>query len=120
MYSAEANIGNTNKTLYNGIQLENTYHLGFYYDPDGDYVVLQQYQNRNDQKTETFGKSYLEDLEKYIGNRVEVPSKDSIPFIKKIIGIKRDHSGNLVGDRNKNPILDTRIYEIEFRDGRVQ
>ena len=41
MYSAEANIGNTNKTLYNGIQLENTYHLGFYYDPDGDYVVLQ-------------------------------------------------------------------------------
>jgi hypothetical protein len=30
---------------------------------------------------------------------------------------KRDADGNLVGQRNANPILDTREYEVEFPDG---
>ena len=49
-----------------------------------------------------------------------VSGKDYIPVLKKVIGRKIEHSGNLVGDSNKNPIIDTRIYEFEFPDGRVE
>ena len=30
-----------------------------------------------------------------------------------------DENGNLVGISNDNPILDTRLYEVEFADGHV-
>ena len=32
---------------------------------------------------------------------------------------KRDKDGNLLGTANTNPILDTRVYEVEFPDGQV-
>ena len=35
-------------------------------------------------------------------------------------GRKRDASGNLIGERNDNPILDTCIYQVEHLDGRVE
>ena len=31
----------------------------------------------------------------------------------------RDSEGDLFGNRNSNPILDTRSYEVEFPDGDV-
>ena len=36
-----------------------------------------------------------------------------------VVGRKRDHDGNPLGKRNPNPILDTRIYEVQFPDGHV-
>ena len=59
-------------------------------------------------------------LVKYIETQLVVSGKDYIPVLKKVIGRKIEHSGNLVGDSNKNPIVDTRIYEFEFPDGRVE
>jgi len=38
----------------------------------------------------------------------------------KIVGRKRDRSGNLIGRYNPNPFLNTRIYTAEFPDGHVQ
>jgi hypothetical protein len=35
----------------------------------------------------------------------------------KVIGRKRDSDGNPVGVGNTNPLLDTRVYEVEFPDG---
>ena len=35
----------------------------------------------------------------------------------KVVGRKRDHEGNLIGKHNPYPILDTRVYEVEFPDG---
>jgi hypothetical protein len=32
---------------------------------------------------------------------------------------KRDRDGHLIGRYNNNPILDTRVYEVEFSDGQV-
>jgi len=37
----------------------------------------------------------------------------------KIIGRKRDHEGNLVGEYNKNPLLNTRIYLAQFPHGHI-
>ena len=31
----------------------------------------------------------------------------------------RDHSGELIGTRNENPILDMRMYQVEYQDGAV-
>ena len=33
---------------------------------------------------------------------------------------KRDAAGNPIGESNPNPILDSRIYELEFPDGRIE
>ena len=37
--------------------------------------------------------------------------------IAKVIGRKRNHDGNFVGRKHKNPILDSRIFIVEFPDG---
>jgi hypothetical protein len=33
---------------------------------------------------------------------------------------KRDFDGNPIGKANYNPLLDTRLYDIEFPDGDIQ
>jgi YD repeat-containing protein len=37
-----------------------------------------------------------------------------------VIGYKRDGSGNLIGKTNPNPLLNTRMYQVQFSDGTVQ
>jgi hypothetical protein len=37
----------------------------------------------------------------------------------KIIGRKRDNEGNLMGQFNHNPLLNTRIYLAEFPDSHI-
>jgi hypothetical protein len=37
----------------------------------------------------------------------------------KVIARKRDADGNPIGKANMNPILDTRVYDVEFPDGNV-
>jgi hypothetical protein len=37
-----------------------------------------------------------------------------------VIGRKRDHDGRPVGRRHANPLLDTRLYEVEFPDGSTE
>jgi hypothetical protein len=34
-------------------------------------------------------------------------------------GRKRDADGNPIGKSNDNPLLDTRLYEVEFPDGNI-
>ena len=38
----------------------------------------------------------------------------------KVVCRKRDADGNPMGRENRNPILDTRLYEVEFADGRTE
>jgi hypothetical protein len=52
----------------------------------------------------------------YISAQVILPSGDS-QILGTVTARKRDHHGNPVGISNKNPILDTRIYEVTFPDG---
>jgi hypothetical protein len=59
------------------------------------------------------------DYDKYVAARVQIPVGDSMMFgtVKKR---KRNAEGNLIGITNPNPILDTAMYEVEFKDGRVE
>ena len=61
----------------------------------------------------------MADLDEYIETNVVLPVKDFIPVLTKVIGRNRYQPGNIVGDPNKKPTPDTRIYKIKFPDGRV-
>jgi hypothetical protein len=45
--------------------------------------------------------------------------REGIKERAKIIGRKRDNEGNLIGQFNNNPLLNTRIYLAEFPDGHI-
>lgn len=61
----------------------------------------------------------LELLDNYISAHVLLPKGDS--FAKgQVIARKRDANGSLKGKSNKNPILDTRVYEVQFVDGHTE
>jgi len=56
--------------------------------------------------------------DQYISAQVLLPRGDN--FEKgTVMRRKRDTEGNIVGKANANPILDTRVYEVEFSDGHV-
>jgi hypothetical protein len=38
----------------------------------------------------------------------------------QVIGYKRDHDGNLIGNTHQNPLLNTRLYQVQFDDGSIQ
>jgi hypothetical protein len=59
-----------------------------------------------------------ETLDQLLSAEVVLPKGD-YQFIGKIVGRKRDANGNPIGRANNNPILDTRVYEVEFPDGTV-
>ncbi|KAI2509582.1 Reverse transcriptase (RNA-dependent DNA polymerase) [Fragilaria crotonensis] len=54
--------------------------------------------------------------DQYVGASVTLPIGDSM-MSGKVRGRKRSLDGNVIGKANKNPILDTRTYEVEFADG---
>ena len=54
----------------------------------------------------------------YISAQVALPKGDEMT-LGTIVQRKRDKDGNVIGKHNENPILDTRVYEVEFSDGEV-
>ena len=52
----------------------------------------------------------------YITARVLLPRNDTYEKATNTCR-KRDNNGNLIGHAHTNPLLDTRIYEVQFPDG---
>jgi len=75
------------------------------YDPIEPKASMQ---DEDDWEPETF--------DQYISAQVILPSQDG-QLLGTVTSRKRDLQGNPVGVSNKNPILDTRIYEVTFPDG---
>ncbi|GFH50714.1 hypothetical protein CTEN210_07190 [Chaetoceros tenuissimus] len=80
--------------------------------PYGEEVHKAELENVDDR--------YLEALDNYINAEVILPEKDGTAVLTKVKGRKRDAEGNPVGKANENPILDTRVYQLQFPDGRVE
>ena len=59
---------------------------------------------------EVYGPNKLTGMEVYLshGDRTE---------IAKVLGRKRNAEGNFVGHKHSNPILDSRVFVVEFPDG---
>ena len=55
----------------------------------------------------------------YLRAEVLLPKGDSL-VTGTVVGRKRDMDGNPIGRRNSNPILDSRVYDVQFPDGHVK
>jgi hypothetical protein len=64
--------------------------------------------------------STFKDLDEYIGTNVLLPGHDGIDVLCVVKGRKRDSLGNLIGESNQNPILDSRIFKVEYPDGHLE
>ena len=60
-----------------------------------------------------------EEMDEYISAELLLPHGGDLSHAK-VIGRKRDRDGKPVGTRNPNPILDSRLYEVEFPDGSTE
>ena len=60
------------------------------------------------------------DLDTYIGAQVVLPGEDGHEVLCRVKGRKRTADGRLIGDFNPNPILDTRVFEVEYPNGRIE
>ena len=128
--SIESKIGNYRNTIIPGNKINNdTTYLDFMKDDDLDLDELIEFQERLKDNSifsipesdETKYNNLLgkELQDKYVGVRVLLLRGNSYneAVIKKR---KRTADGNyLLGKEDTNPILDTRIYEVEFADGGI-
>ena len=56
----------------------------------------------------------------YVNMELALPRDDTGPTFAKVTKRVRDANGNPIGKAHDNPILDTRIYEVEYLDGRKE
>lgn len=62
----------------------------------------------------------ISDLDRLIGAEVVLPKSGTEVCAGKVIGRVLDSKGYPVGEYNKDPILDSRVYEVMFPDGEVK
>ena len=120
--SVEAKIGNYKNPLFDELNPIQIY-KEILNDPSNDDKLELPYGDEIiDAIPDEIDNKYLDSLDEYIGTNVVIPgtSNGIEPVIAIIKGRKRDHLGNPIGSSNPNPILDTRIYQLEFPDGRVE
>ena len=62
---------------------------------------------------------FVETNDEHIGVQLNLPYKGELRR-GTILRRKRNESGELVGTANENPLMDTRIYEVDFGEGNYQ
>ena len=120
MSSVETRIGNAKTPIFNPDAPNRVYYDAFHDDVTDDDNVLPYGDELLDLKTEDITDAYLDSLDDYIGAQIVMPDRDGVPVLTKVKKRKRDAQGNPIGESNANPILDSRIYELEFPDGRTE
>ena len=120
MEKVEKRIGNKKLPIYDGTNPMNIYYSAFHDDIDADDIDLPYGDELMDAKETEVNEAYLEALDTYIGAQVIVPERSGQPILAKVRKRKRNENGEPIGKANDNPILDTRVYELEFPDGRIE
>ena len=114
-------IGDHYKAVVKGETLsqDNIYFDAFYDTPNEDDITWPWEKELEDLPLHEESTESLEELDQYIGVQIVLPSKEGVPVLSKVIGRKRDYNDRPIGKSNDNPILDTRVYEVQFPDGHV-
>ena len=60
------------------------------------------------------------DYDGYIGAKVSIPRDGHTFAVGRVIKRARDKEGMLLGKKDKNPLLDSSVYELEFENGDVE
>jgi hypothetical protein len=113
-------IGNTKEPTYNNIFPQQIYCDAFDDPVEDDSCDLPYGDELHEAKLEEVDDQYLESLDEYINAEIILPDKEGIPVLTKVKSRKRDPAGDPIGTANSNPILDTRVYNLEFPDGRIE
>jgi hypothetical protein len=91
-------------------------------DGDSDTPDFETYSDDSDGTEQTMPEADEYDVDtfdQYIGAETLLSSGDSM--LQGIVKTrKRDADGNPIGKANSNPLLDTRLYEVEFPDGDIR
>ena len=65
-------------------------------------------------------KQHMKDLDEYISAKVLLPNRKGMEVLCTVKGRKRNADSVAIGEYHQNPILDTRIFQVEHPDGRVE
>lgn len=116
-----ASIGNHDKAVINGavVNSDDPYRDSLYLDPSDDEVTYPWDTDLLEQHINDENESTQKDLDEYIGTNVVLPGPDGLEVLCQVKGRKRNADGTPIGKSNPNPILDTRIFEVEYPDGHV-
>ena len=122
MKQVNEKIGNAKQPIYDDKEPNRIYFDAFddsQLEDDSEYVYDQEIIEAMPTEID---EPYIESLDEYIGTNVIIPgiTPGIEPVLAKIRGRKRDNDGNVVGQKHSNPLLDTRVYQLEFPDGRVE
>jgi len=61
----------------------------------------------------------MEQLDEFIGTQITLETKNG-PALIKVISRKRSSDGTLIGQKNPEPQLDSRLYNVKFPDGHFE
>ena len=107
---------NIGPTLYEiGINSD----LGNFFD-DTDMPSFTPYRDNESIEDPTMPEAdAITDYDRYIESKVILPSYGKEMSSATVVSRVKDKDGKLKGNHNKNPILDTKVYDVMFPDGAV-
>ena len=84
-------------------------------DPDFKEEFAKIYNDPTIPEADDYTPEVMDDT--YLNMEVAIPRHDEGPELARVTKRLRDKDGLPIGTANDNPILDTRIYEVEYLDG---
>ena len=113
-------MGNNTIPIFDPANTENINCTPYGSDVEEDSLVLPYGDDFTELNTNEIDTRYLNDLDSLIGVQVALPGKDGFPLLAIVKDKKRNYKGEAISSYNPNPMLDSRIYELEFPDGRIE
>jgi len=118
--SVEEKLGTAREAVYDSSNPSKIYYDAFFDDPADDDNELPYGDEVHEAVTAETDAAYLEEMDEMIGLSIQVEDQhNAVPILAEIKKRKRNSQGDVIGEKNDNPLLDTRIYILEYPDGRV-
>ena len=92
----------------------------FHIDPDDDVITYPWDDDWKDVPLHDETEQTQQDLDKYTGRQLVLHDGEGNEVLCRVKGRKRHSNGTQIGEYNPNPILDTRLFDVEYPDGRVE
>ena len=109
MERVEAKIVNSKQPIFDRTEPDRVYYSAFGDTGDPQENLLTYEEEIKKQKQVEVHQSYIEELYNYIGAKLVVPYKYSIPFLSQVKRRKRYASGNPIGEEHIKPILEKSV-----------
>jgi hypothetical protein len=107
--------------IHNKYPIENPDNISDYFSHEQDYDYTTPHFDPVEEDTPEADNWDPESYDQYISAQILL-SKSGMDqeVLGTVIGRKRDAHGNPIGRAHSNPILDTRVYQVELPDGHVE